>query len=62
MQATTLSALATFTFDPAKVRTGPDGKLIGMIWLDGPTATSAIENVTIENIGFDPRAGAQHWE
>jgi hypothetical protein len=61
MQATTLSALATFTFDPAKVRTGPDGKLIGMIWLDGPTATSAIENVTIENVGFDPRAGTQHW-
>jgi hypothetical protein len=61
MQATTLSALATFTFDPAKVRTGPDGKQIGMIWLDGPTATSAIENVTIENVGFDPRAGTQNW-
>jgi hypothetical protein len=61
MQATTLSALAAFTFDPAKVRAGPGGKLLGMIWLDGPTATSAIENVTIENVGFDPRAGTQYW-
>ncbi len=61
MTATTLTALASFTFDPTKVRIGPDGKQIGMIWLDGPTATTAIENVTIENVGFDPRAGMQHW-
>jgi hypothetical protein len=61
MNATTLTALSTFTYDPSKVRTGPGGKLIGMIWLDGPTATSPIENVTIENVGFDPRAGTQNW-
>jgi hypothetical protein len=61
MNVTTLTALASFTYDPAKVRTGPGGKEIGMIWLDGATATSPIENVTIENVGFDPRAGTQNW-
>jgi hypothetical protein len=61
MTTTTLTALASFTYDATKIRSGPDGKEIGMIWLDGPTQTSAIENVTIENLGFDPRAGTQNW-
>ncbi len=61
MHATTLTALAGFTYDPAKVRVGADGRQIGMIWLDGPSATAPIQNVTIENLGFDPRAGQQNW-
>jgi hypothetical protein len=61
MSATTLRALASFTYDPQQVRIGPDGRQIGMIWLDGPTATTPIQNVVIENLGFDPRAGVQNW-
>lgn len=61
MNATTLTALASFTYDPSKVRVGPGGREIGMIWLDGPTATGPIENVSIQNVGFDPRAGTQNW-
>lgn len=61
MYATTLRALASFTYNPLQVRIGPDGRQIGMIWLDGPTATTPIQNVVIENLGFDPRAGVQNW-
>ncbi len=61
MRETTLSALPGFTYDPAEVRPGPDGRQLGMIWLDGPTATTPIQNVTIANVGFDPRSGTQHW-
>ena len=61
MSSSTLRALPGFTYDPSLVRTGPDGKQIGMVWLDGPTATAAISGVTIENLTFDPRAGTQHW-
>lgn len=55
MHTTTLVASADFSYDVKSVRPGADGRYVGMIWLDGPTETSPIENVTIRDIGFDPR-------
>jgi len=61
MNETTLVASPRFAFDPNRVRPGNDGKYIGMIWLDGPSGTGPLRNVTIENLGFDPRAGTQSF-
>ncbi len=61
MHQTTLVATPNFGFEDKHVRFGENGRFIGMIWLDGPTATSPLRNVTISNIGFDPRAGTQSF-
>ncbi|MBV8727906.1 MAG: hypothetical protein JO233_08970 [Candidatus Eremiobacteraeota bacterium] len=61
MNDTTLVASRNFGFDPTRVRRGNDGQYIGMIWLDGPIATGPLRNVTIRDIGFDPRAGKQSF-
>ncbi|MBV9278079.1 MAG: hypothetical protein JOZ97_07595, partial [Candidatus Eremiobacteraeota bacterium] len=61
INATTLVAARNFGFDPSKVRRGNDGQYIGMIWLDGPSQTGPLQNVTIRDIGFDPRAGTQSF-
>ncbi len=59
MFRTTLVASPDFSFDPRNVRVGPDGRYIGMLWLDGPSQTSPLQNVTVSDVGFDPRAGIQ---
>jgi hypothetical protein len=56
MHATTLAASAAYDYDRRLPRSGADGRYAGMIWLDGPTKTDPIVNVTIHDIGFDPRA------
>jgi hypothetical protein len=67
MHASTLVALPSFGFDPAVVRSyyglpTAGGKFVGMIWLDGPTQTAPLANVTISEVGFDPRAGTQTYK
>jgi hypothetical protein len=63
MHATTLVADARFGFEPndPRVRRGQNGKLMGLIWLDGPTQTAPLRNVRISDLGFDPRAGTQSY-
>ncbi len=61
MNTTTLVASRNFGFDPSRVRRGNDGQYIGMLWLDGPTATGPLRNVTIRDLGCDPRAGTQSF-
>ncbi len=61
MRATTLVAAPNFGFGANHVRRGGNGKLIGMIWLDGPDATEPLRDVTISDMGFDPRAGTETY-
>lgn len=59
MFRSTLVASVNFGFDPSRVRRGPDGRYIGMLWLDGPTQSAPLRHVTVSDLGFDPRAGTQ---
>ena len=61
INASTLVAASNFGFDPSRVRRGNDGQYIGMVWLDGPSQSGPLRNVTISDIGFDPRAGTQSF-
>jgi hypothetical protein len=54
-----IAASSDFGFSPETVRKGPNGQYVGMLWLDGPSETAPLVNVTVSDLGFDPRSGTQ---
>jgi hypothetical protein len=63
MFRSTLAASSDFDYDSRNVRKGPDGRYVGMLWLDGPSETAPLSHVRVSDLGFDPRAGTQAiWE